>query len=385
MRRFNVAVIGLGAIGSAALYQLAQRGMTVIGIDRYDPPHTRGSSHGEARITRQAIGEGEFYVPIAQRSAEIWRELERLSGEELYNACGFMLMADENDYFYQTTVRAAERFGIMHEFLTLRQVQQRFPAIKLNERVTAYFEPKAGFLRPERCIKVQLDFAQAHGAVALTDTLVTEVTENGHGVQMSLDNGEQVLADKAIIAVGSWVGDFVPPEIKNLFTVYLQTKYWVTFEQKYRSYLTPDRLPVCSWKTRPNGELDECMTFPLVELNSGINFSAHDAPLTGYSGGEFDFTVAEPKLFYQRVVNYLRFVHPELLWSTKCRYTVTPDEEFIIDWLPDSARIVLASPCSGHGFKHSAAVGEILAQLVSCGDTKLDISRFALSRFANFD
>src|SRR2546423_7098241 len=179
----DVVVVGLGAMGSAALYQLARRGARVIGIDRFSPPHDRGSSHGESRITRQAIGEGEEYVPFVLRSHEIWRELEADTGEGLLFPVGGLLLSRASSNaehhgqtdFVGRTIQVARHRAIAHEVLNAQEVEKRFPQLRLVGDELGYYEPGAGYLRPERCVAVQLDRAQALGAMARTDETVVRI------------------------------------------------------------------------------------------------------------------------------------------------------------------------------------------------------------------
>ena len=167
----DVIVVGLGAMGAATAYQLARRGVRVLGLDRFAPPHDRGSSHGETRITRQAIGEGDQYVPLALRSHEIWRELEAETGEQLLLSCGFVAIDSAGGRaathgrpgFTARTVAAARRFGITRELLTPDELMRRHPAFRLAGHEQVYYEPGGGLVFPERCIAVQ-------GAVSLTRT-----------------------------------------------------------------------------------------------------------------------------------------------------------------------------------------------------------------------
>ncbi len=158
MEKFDVIVVGLGAMGSAAMYQLAKRGSRVLGIDQFSPPHTRGSTHGETRITRQAIGEGEEYVPLVLRSNEIWREIERETGEILFTANGGLIIGDlqatngnhGSKNFLLQTIAAAKVHGIAHEILDCDALKRRFPQFHFKGNETGYYEPGAGFLRPVR-------------------------------------------------------------------------------------------------------------------------------------------------------------------------------------------------------------------------------------------
>ncbi len=188
MQHYDVIVVGLGAMGSAAAYQLAKSGTTVLGIDQNTPPHTHGSTHGESRLTRQAIGEGFAYVPFALRAHEIWREIEAETGEELLHQIGaLMISSDQSDQatakkgFLATTEAAAQKFDIAHEMLTPNEVRQRFPNFLIADSERAYFEPGAGYLRVEQCVDTQLTLAQKYGADLKYGQVVGEITPQADG------------------------------------------------------------------------------------------------------------------------------------------------------------------------------------------------------------
>ena len=191
----DVIVVGLGAMGSASLYQLSSRGARVVGIDRYVPPHVHGSSHGETRITRQAIGEGAAYVPLVLRSHQIWRELEAQTGESLLLACGGLILSGEvgealhhgKPQFLQRTLQAARQFGIVHEVLTPAQIEERFPQFTLTGNETGYFEPGAGLVYPERCVQVQHEQARRLGAQIQTGETVRRIVSKADGVEVETD------------------------------------------------------------------------------------------------------------------------------------------------------------------------------------------------------
>src|SRR5687767_2891266 len=182
----DAIVLGLGAMGSATLYQLAKRGMNVLGIDRHSPPHVFGSSHGESRVTRQAIGEGERYTPLALRSHEIWREIEAASGESLLTVTGGLVISSRSERatchvpgFFDNTVRAARTHGIAHETLEAHEIRARFPAFAVEDDAIGYYEPGAGFLRPEACVRAQLTLAERLGATIHRDETVLRFARRG--------------------------------------------------------------------------------------------------------------------------------------------------------------------------------------------------------------
>ena len=167
-------------MGSAALYQLAKRGVRILGIDRYAPPHELGSSHGDTRITRLAIGEGEHYTPLVKRSHALWREIERETGTSLLTPCGELIISSPNPSahthvagFFQNTVDAARRHGIAHEMLDAAQIRSRFPAFHIRDDAFGYFEPEAGLVRPEACIAAELTLYKSAG-FALQDALLLD-------------------------------------------------------------------------------------------------------------------------------------------------------------------------------------------------------------------
>ena len=195
--QYDVIVVGLGAMGAAALYQASKRGAKALGIDRFHPPHTLGSSHGDTRITREAIGEGEFYVPLVRRSDQIWRELESLSGRRLFEQSGGLIIAPpsasatfhgEGD-FVEASARVAKRHGIAHEVIDAEEIRRRHPLLKPRSIDRAYYEPGAGVLRPERCIQTQLDLARQAGAAIQMGEKVLSYEATDNGVTLTSERG----------------------------------------------------------------------------------------------------------------------------------------------------------------------------------------------------
>lgn len=383
---YDVIVVGLGAMGSAALYQASMRGAKTLGIDRYQPPHTFGSSHGDTRITRFAIGEGECYVPLVQRSEEIWRELESVSGRALFHRSGGLIIAPpsssatfhgEGD-FVEASASVAARHGIAHEVIGAEEIKRRHPRLKPRGGDRAYYEPGAGVLRPERCISAQLDQAREAGATIRTGEKVTAYQAGAADVTVTTERGSY-RADKLILSAGAWMADLVPAAYRPSMRVCRQVIYW--FEAEEISQFDPAVFPWVIWIG------DTLEDF----------WSAFPAPRDGVGGvklvTEQYHTSTRPDAVSREVTAderddmYYRLTQPrlaglrdKLIGAEVCLYTVTPDEHFVIDFHPDSERVAVASPCSGHGFKHSAAVGETLAQLALDGKTEFDISAFRLAR-----
>lgn len=381
----DVIVIGLGAMGSAACYQLAKRRARVIGIDRFAPPHSFGSTHGETRITRQAIGEGEHFVPFALRSYEIWRELESESGADLLTITGGLIMSSAGEHplhgnadFLKTTIDAASKFGIKHRVLNAREVNEEFPQFSLDGNEVGYFEDAAGFLRPERCLATQLSLAEKLGAHLRLNERVTRVEQTGTGVRVVTDTGEYS-ADKAIISAGPWVNEFAHEIPQGLFKIYRQVLFWFDVSQAYHQYKLGE-FPIFIWSFGRWPD-DYFYGFPAIDgRDGGLKIATEDYRATTSPDQTVrDVTREESAtVFTNYVSGKLPGLVEKCVRSAVCLYTLTPDSNFVIDWVDEN--VLLASPCSGHGFKHSAAIGETLAELVLTGRSAIDTSPFSILR-----
>lgn len=380
----DVIVIGLGAMGSAACYQLSKRGASVIGLDRYSPPHSLGSTHGDTRITRQAIGEGEHFVPFALRSYDIWRELESETGDDLLTVTGGLIMSSAsepslhgNADFLQTTIDAATKFGIKHRVLNASEIADEFPQFQLTGHERGYFEDAAGFLRPEACVAAQLNQAEKLGATIRRNERVLRVEKTNTGVRVTTDLGSYSAA-KAIVSAGPWIHEFIEGVPANLFEIYRQVLYWFDVSNAYEKYALGS-FPIFIWSIgrSPN---DFFYGFPAIDgRDGGLKVATEEfAATTTPDNAAREVSVDESSSMFDRYVSgKLRGVGDRCVKAVVCLYTVTPDSNFVVDWLDEN--VLLASPCSGHGFKHSAAIGETLAELALTGRSTIDVRPFAIS------
>ena len=384
---YDVIVIGLGAMGAATLYQLAKRGVRVAGVDRHTPPHDLGSSHGDTRITRQAVGEGAAYVPLALNAQRIWRELEAQSGEALFEACG-MLMLSSSDTptrghgtadFAGETAALAQRFGIEHSLLDATQLRTRFPQFDgYGENAVGYFEPGAGYVRPERAIDVQLKLAEQLGATLHNNTPVTAIESLGQGVRVQTGSGA-LTADKAIVCAGMWTGRLLGAPVKSLLKVCRQQLFWFELDE-------PERFAADSpvyILLHGAADTDSCYGFAPLPGENAIKI-ATEQYLDGCDPDAVDRSVSQADIdamYDAHVAGRLLGVSRRVLKSKVCTYTITPDFNFIIDAHPQMANVTLVSACSGHGFKHSAGIGEALAMHHCNEPGAVDLSPFSLARF----
>ena len=368
--KYDVAVVGLGAMGSQAALELASRGLRVLGLDRHRPPHTLGSTHGRTRIIREAYFEEPLYVPMVQRAYELWKRLEQRSGERFLTVTGGLMLGTPDSGVVAGARASAVEHGLPYEELSAEEVRARFPAYAVPDEHVAVFEPRAGFLEPERAVGATLGLAAAAGADLRFDEPV--LGWDDRGVRTAV--GEYA-ADRLVLSVGPWLPELVPA-LADAFAVARQPLLWL--EPREPELFAPERFPVFVWEWKPGWAF---YGFP----DAGDGFKAaihHHGERTTTGSVERAMRGDDEAAIRELVRRYFPAGDGELREAAVCLYTNTPDEHFVIDRLPDDERVIVASPCSGHGFKFAPAIGELLADLASGEEPRFDLSPFALGRFA---
>ena len=381
-RSYDVVVVGTAAMGSAVVYQLAKAGARVLGIDRFAPPHVHGSTHGDSRITRLAIGEGAEYVPLAIRSHELWREIEARTGEQLLTVTGGVVISVPGgrgqhgaDDFLATTIAAAQAHGIAHEVLDGAGLAERLPPFALTGDERGMFEPSAGFVRPEAAVSAQLRLAREHGADLRTGERVISAGEG----RVVTDAGTYT-AGMIVLAAGPWLTE-LRPEFASAFTVSRQVLHW--FALAPGAYEAHRDLPVFIWITG-DGPEEFFYGFPAVDGPSGgLKVASEQLKVTTTPATcRRDVTSDESRQLHARLLaRRLPGLHARAVRATTCLYTSTAGSGFAIGAHPGDPNLLVVSACSGHGFKHSAAIGEAVAQLALTGGSAIDLRPFALDRF----
>jgi sarcosine oxidase len=380
---YDVIVLGLGAMGSATVYNLAKLRKRVLGLDRFVPPHTHGSSHGETRITRQAIGEGTYYTPLAVRSHQLWREIEQLTGRVLLNETGCLIISGSTRTsgihvadFFNNTIAAAEAFSIPHEVLDAQQIRSRFPQFNLREGDVGYYEPGGGFLRPEECITAQLNLAKQLGAEFHYRELVKDFASVAGGVRVVTDAGTYETA-QLVVTAGPWLPALLKPEMSNRFCVYPQVLYW--FDDKHAGdAFKPDNFPAFIWELE--GYRRCIYGFPNMDgPGSGVKVATEQYDLSASPDvPASEVTTEDAEHMYEHYVKpCLPGLGEHCIKTATCFYTVTEGARFIIDRYPDMPAVLVVSPCSGHGFKHSAAIGEAVAEVITFGTSGISLKPFS--------
>ena len=375
---YDVAVIGLGAMGSAALYQLARRGKRVIGIERATPGHEGGSSHGESRIIRMAYFEHPSYVPLVRRAYEGWRDLERASGRQILTTTGILEAGTPGAAIVEGSLASSLLHGIPHQRLSARQISSRFPAFTLPDAWDGVFQPDAGILRPELAIELMVAMAADLGAVVLANTCVRSLEPKGQGVRLITEDGQVIEAAAAIVAAGPWIAELAP-QLKPHLTLTRQVMAW--FDPVLPELTRPGRFPVFLLQT----ETDAIYGMPDF-AGTGVKAASHlpGRELPSADHGRQDSEPADVLPVREALERYIPAAAGPVTRTRSCIYTHSPDEDFIVDQLPGHPNIVVVSACSGHGFKFASALGEALADLSTTGSTNLDIARFSLSRLDRF-
>jgi sarcosine oxidase len=380
----DVIVVGLGAMGSAVTFQLARRGLRVIGVDRFRPPHDRGSTHGETRITRLAVGEGAEYVPLVRRSHELWRELEAATGSSVLEQIGGLVIGRRDNGFLEQTRAVARVHGIPHRSLSSAQLREGFPMFDAPDGTEAYFEPEAGFVRPEPVITAQLMLARRAGAeLRLGESVLSWAASSG-AVTVTTDTAT-LEAQELVLCAGPWITKLVP-DSAGLFAVYPQIVHWFGIRGGYEALR---RMPIFIWEMAGVRDAFTHLSggfygFPAIDgPDGGIKLATerYDATADPDQRADTDIDLAaSARTLYERyLARYFPWVTAAPLRITSCFYTSTRASRFIIDQLPGHPNVRIVAACSGHGFKHSAAIGEAVAQTISDGVSELDLTAFALA------
>lgn len=377
-----MVVVGLGAMGSAATYQLAKSGANVLGLDRFVPPHALGSTHGDTRITRVGIGEGLEYVPLVQRAHQLWREIECESRTEILTQCGGLVMAPStgqamhgSDNFLEQTVAAARAYGVDHQTMDAAALARCFPQFALVGDEHGYLEPGAGFVRPERAVEAQLHLARRLGASVRLGERVLGYDDHGSHVKIRTSN-ETVEATTLVIAAGPWVSQLVPDLAEHL-AVYRQVMFWFELADP-TSYEAMRDAPVFIWWSS-RGSNDMIYGFPMIDGSDGGAKVASEQYVVETTADDIDRLVTPDEIdemYEGHVRDRLPALSGRCVKARACLYTVAPGSRFVIDRHPEMANVMVASPCSGHGFKHSVAIGECIAQLAMTGKSAIDLAPF---------
>jgi len=373
--RYDVIIIGLGAMGSSAADHLARRGVRVLGLEQHSIPHGLGSSHGYSRMIRQAYFEHPDYVPLILRAYENWFDLERRSGQELLTITSALYLGRAEGTLVGGALKAAKQHGLRHELLGLSEVRKRYPQFQVPDDYAGFVEPMAGFLRPERVIAAAAEQALRNGAELHGNEGALGWDAEGGTVRVRTERATYEGA-RLIVTAGAWT-DRILRDLGAPLKVTRQTMGW--FWPRTPDAFELGRFPC--WSVEHDGGGIH-YGFPMTAENPGFKIANHDqGEPTDPDRVDRSMRDEDEQDLRCAIERHIPAASGPLLAGRVCLYTNSPDGNFIIDRHPKHRHVALACGFSGHGFKFSSVVGEILADLATAGATKLPTGFLGLSRF----
>ena len=374
-RSFDAIVIGVGGMGSAALYHLARRGKSVLGLERFDIPNEIGSSHGVTRIFRLSYHNSPGYVPLVRRAYELWRELERETGEKLLWTTGSIEAGPPGSPVFEGARRSYEEHGLRHLVLDSAELTRRFPAYRLPADTMAVLQPDGGFLTPERCVETHAEAARKAGAEIHSHERVLDWQPTANGVSVETDRGTYQ-GEKLVIAAGAWSSSMVNC-MDALAVPERQVLAWL--EPSDPELFTPARFPVFTALV-PEGSYYGTPIFGVPGFKLG-RFH-HRGEVTEAETLDRNCYPEDEAVLRSFAAKYFPTGAGKTLAFRVCMFVNSPDGDFIIDTLRDMPQVAVAAGFSGRGFKFCSVVGEILADLTCTGSTAHEIDFLRLHRFS---
>jgi len=370
---YDVIIVGAGSMGMAAGYFLAKSGKRTLLVDSFNPPHDKGSHHGDTRIIRYAYGEGEEYVPLALKAKELWDDLAKATGKEIFLQTGVLNVGVAESDFIKSVVSSAKKFALPVQVMDSDDVNKKWPGMLLPTDLIGCFESTSGVLKCGECIDAYRELAEMHGATIVTNSRVKGIEVHEGSVTIKTDD-QTFTGNSLVVSAGAWAGNLLSMiDLELPLEPVRKTFAW--FEADEKLYGQQD-FPAFSFET-PQGFY---YGFPSID-GAGLKVGRHD-------GGEkvnpdhlrstfCEDDEGELRHFLQQYMPR----HGQLKHGEPCMYTLTPDEDFIIDLHPNYPHVAIAAGFSGHGFKFSSVVGRILSELICDGKSELDITPFSIGRF----
>ena len=372
--KFDVAIIGGGSMGIATAYYLAKGGQKVVVIDRFTIPNIYGSHHGETRILRLGYGNGGTYVPLVKESLKLWRELENETGITLYNQTGAITVGFPDSSFVKETIESSIKYDLAYEELDAKSLMDRWPGISVPKDYVACYDPESGFLYSEECIKAYKEQCEKLGVTILENQGVEDIQISENEVSIITKDSTYV-AHKVIITAGAWIPKLLP-ELNLPIKPLRKTFGW--FETSGDLY--DNNFPCYVFDTHDVGHYYGFPDFNGLGLKIGRMDLGEEIDPDALNR-DFDSTPKEEADLRSFLSRYMPQANGNLNAGKVCMFSMTPDEDFIIDFHPEHSNILIAGGFSGHGFKFASAIGKTLSELAINGTSSQDISFLSLDRF----
>lgn len=370
--KYDLIIIGSGSVGAAAGYYASRAGLSVLMTDAHLPPHTQGSHHGDTRLIRHAYGEGEKYVPLVLRAQALWDELVQVSGEAIFQRTGVINFGPASSSFLAHVADSARQFSLEIERLSAVDIMRRWPEIRVPDDYIGLFEPASGVLKSELAVKTWIRLAKEAGCAQLFNCPVTALHDSAEGVIVETSEG-RYCGKKVLVSAGTWV-----TRLLSGLPVQPVRKVFAWFQADGR-YSAKNHFPAFTGEL-PDG--DQYYGFPAednelkIGKHNGGQIISEEAQRTPFGAVTTDGSEA---------FRFLRNVLPGVggcLHGASCTYDNSPDEDFIIDTLPDHPHTLLITGLSGHGFKFAPVLGEVAVDFARNKTPAFDLSPFRLARFS---
>jgi monomeric sarcosine oxidase len=373
--RYDAIVLGLGGIGSAVAAHAAARGMRVLGFEQFGPAHARGSSHGETRIIRQAYFESPDYVPLLRRAYELWDALAARTGTTLRAQTGGLFVGRPETPVVAGTLASARRWQLAHAVYDASELRARYPMVTPRDGEIGVYEAVAGAVFPEAGVRAHLDVAAEHGAELRFGVRVAGWDAGDGGVRVTLDDGTPLEGERLAICTGAWFARLAPG-LGIPLRVERNVQFW--FAPLDRAAVSPERLP--TYAVERDGAR---MFYGFPDFGNGAKIGHHGSGVNA-DPDALDGTVRDDEIAVARdaLASFVPAAAGAFLRAAPCMYTLTPDEHFVVGPHPGEPRVVLAGGFSGHGYKFTPVVGELVAALLAREEPALSLELFSPARFA---
>lgn len=376
MENFDIAVIGVGGMGSAALYHLAKSGAKVCGIEQFVAGHGEGSSHGDTRIIRKAYPEAPDYIPLLNRSYELWKNLEAVSGETLLNLCGFLVCGSSEGEYLSRVQEGADKYDVTYQYLDRQLLQKRFPQFHLPDNFAGFLDPEGGIVYVEKGVYSHVAAALENGAILYGEEVLLG-WEKFDGNFLLKTSKRLITTEKIVFTTGAWAVDMMAA-LNISLEVWRRVIFWHDCKNMAPYY--PDQFP----SFVINDERSPYCYYGCPAINErGLKLGEHDVPLKLTDPFERNMPLTDEEVANMNLLleNYLPDLNTSSLAHKFCMYTISPDHHFIMDQHPEIDGITIACGFSGHGYKFAPVVGEILSSLALTGSSGHEIDFLGIGRF----
>jgi sarcosine oxidase len=367
---YDVGIVGVGSMGSMALWQLAQRGVRVIGFEQFTLGHDRGAAGGETRMFRTAYQEGHAYVPLLQESRRLWRALEEETGTSLLSLNGLATIGTPDSRYVTGAMECIERFELDAEIFSADEANARYPALNVLPGEIAVLDKAAGLIKPELAVMTAGTLAESRGATLVRHAKVRAIEPDGGGVWVRTE-GRDYRVGRLVLTAGAWAADFIPHDLVAPHRVSLT---W--FLAREPGLFTPDVFPSVNRIFAGTG----------ISLFSSQDGTTVKTAVNGSAGAIRDPDEARtyPQFEAARLSAIVAELYPQI-WPEPVRTTsytdgFTTDEHALVGEMPGLPNVVIAAGFSAHGFKMAPAIGYAVADLVTIGETHIPVNHLSTKR-----